>query len=184
MKLCDFSSMGDDIWHIYLQGCCNKAATYDEETETFAVLAEFNGVTCSMTTPMEGNDVDRCVILQLEVRGLRDDRVIDKLIKYLVDRYDMRECEIDLCAWQNKDCTGWVFSVANYKYQHLHDDRDRVIRTSISIHESRMIIDDVKMMDWEKFTTELLTLRLQLEPRYWGDRKEITYTKKFRGKPK
>lgn len=185
MKLYNFSEWdGDDIWHISLGGCCNKVAPKDEATEAHLLLEKFHGLSCSMTIPEGESDVDRCVEVQLEMKGLRNDNVINDLIGYLIDRYDMTWADIDLYAWHDIDCKGWVFSVANYKYHHSCSGADNIKRTFISYDESKMIAEDIRRFDWEQVSSELLTLRLQLDHGKWGGAKEITYTKKFRGKTK
>ena len=187
MKLPKFSHIGDDVWHIYLEGRCRKPAKQDEEDEVQAIMDALDNtsncpyyLTCSMTCPEKD---DGYLEIQMEVYGLKTDDIIDDLIRYLIDRYDMYACSIDLSAWENQDCTGWVFEIANYKFSRK-TEADIVTRTNISCDEVNMIVDDVKMLDWDWFTAELLTLRLQLTERLWGGRKEISSTKKFRGKPK
>ena len=180
MKLPNFDDVGEHVWHIYLEGSCRKAALQDEMDEVHALDNHLGLLSCSMTCPTADSEY---LEVQLEVGGLRNDTFIDELIKYLIDRYDMYECSVDLYAWKNIECTGWMFNVANYKYTQ-HAISDVVVRTCISADEAKMIMEDVKMLDWEKISTELITIRLQLEERRWGGRKEITSTKKFRGKPK
>ena len=186
MKLPKFSHIGEDIWHIALEGKCRKISKQDEATEAHALMDALDNtpncpycLTCSMTCPEKE---DGYVEIQMEMRGLKTDDIIDDIIRYLIDRYDLYTCSINLSAWQNLDCTGWVFELANYNFRRSKM-ADIVTRTCISIDEVHMLMDDVKMCDWADFTTELLTLRLQLEQKRWGGRKEISSTRKFRRKP-
>lgn len=181
MKLHSFHLSKPVIWHIHLEGNCKKAAQLDEADEAQALMASLGkAVDCSMVCPaVRSGYVD----ISMELSGLQTDAVIDSLIKYLIDRYDMYECSIDLSVWENPDCTGWTFSVANYRFRRS-ENMDTVTRTCISYDEVAYILDDVPSRLWDQVSTEILTLRLQLEERRWGGRKEISSTKKFRGKQK
>lgn len=181
MKLHSFHLSKPVIWHIHLEGNCKKAAQLDEADEAQALMASLdNSIDCSMVCPeVKASYVD----ISMELSGLQTDAVIDDLIKYLINRYGMYECSIDLSAWETLDCRGWTFSVANYNFRRS-EHMDTVTRTCISYDEIAYILDDVPSRLWDQVSTELLTLRLQLEERRWGGRKEITSTKKFRGKQK
>lgn len=181
MKLHSFHLSKPVIWHIHLEGNCKKAAQLDEADEAQALMDSLDkSIDCSMVCPaVRSGYVD----ISMELSGLQTDAVIDDLIKYLINRYDMYECSIDLSAWKNLDCTGWMFSVANYNFRRA-EHADLVTRTHLSYDEIAYILDAVPSHLWNLVSTELLTLRLQLEERRWGGRKEITYTKKFRGKTK
>ena len=181
MKLHSFHLYKPTIWHLYVEGNCKKTAQLDEDDEARALMDNINNSSCcSMVCPALKSEY---LEISMEVLGLQTDAVIDDLIKYLINRYDMYECSIDLSAWENPDCTGWTFSVANYNFRRSKI-MDTVTRTCISYDEIAYILDDVSSRLWDQVSTELLTLRLQLEERRWGGRKEITSTKKFRGKQK
>ena len=121
MKLPKFSHIGEDIWHIDLEGKCRKISKQDEEAEAHAIMDALDNtpncpycLTCSMTCPEKE---DGYVEIQMEMHGLKTDDIIDDIIRYLIDRYDLYNCSIDLSAWQNLDCTGWVFELANYNFR-------------------------------------------------------------------
>lgn len=181
MRFHSFHLSRPAIWHIYVEGNCRKAAQQDEEVEVQALMDSIpNSSGCGMVCPAAWSDY---LEISMEVFGLQTDAVIDSLIKYLIDKYDMYECSIDLSVWENPDCTGWTFSVANYRFRRS-ENMDTVTRTCISYDEVAYILDDVPSHLWDQVSTEILTLRLQLEEHLWGGRKEISSTKKFRGKPK
>lgn len=177
MKLFDFTPYGKNFcWNLDIIGACAKKskATNDEEHEVYAFMHTMENadvLNCSMSLPGSfGGDNEVSVIAQFRNRAT--DHFVYKAVTYLRERFGMKSFRAELQAWKEPDNIGWTFYQGLYLWKTTYKDIDRIV---VSYDETKLIVEDRKVLDWATVSDLLIDMRENIIPPHWGNRGPVGF---------
>ena len=178
MKLFDFTPYGKDFcWNLDIIGECAKGwkTRKDEEHLVYAFMDTMRNadvLNCSMKLPGTWGAEDNEVSVIAQFRNRATDHFVYKALDYLKHMFSLVSFRAELQAWKEPDNIGWMFYQGIYLLNKKAKYIDMIV---VSYDETKLIVEDRKVLDWANVSDLLIDMRENIIPPHWGNRGPVGF---------